>query len=160
MQDEELQVLVKSISLESFGREFKHKATFNNRLRTTGGRYHLESHHLDFNPKIPKHFSIEILEGIIKHELCHYHLHLEKKGYRHRDPDFKRLLKKVNGLRYSPSIELKKGRLVRWVYRCSHCQGKIYRKRRFDLDRYRCGKCMGRLTLEGQEEMNLEGRKL
>lgn len=156
MQDEELQVLVKSISLESFGREFKHKATFNNRLRTTGGRYHLESHELDFNPKILEYFSIETLEGIIKHELCHYHLHIEKKGYRHRDPDFKRLLKKVNGLRYSPSIELKKGRLVRWVYRCSNCQAKIYRKRRFNTDRYRCGKCMGELTLAGQEEITLE----
>ena len=28
---------------------------------------------------------MEELIGIIKHELCHYHLHLEGKGYQHRD---------------------------------------------------------------------------
>ena len=40
---------------------------------------------------------MEELIGIIKHELCHYHLHLEGKGYQHRDKDFKELLKKVGG---------------------------------------------------------------
>ena len=35
------------------------------------------------------------LISIIKHELCHYHLHQEGKGYKHRDQDFKDLLKKL-----------------------------------------------------------------
>ena len=40
------------------------------------------------------------LIGIIKHELCHYHLHLEGKGYQHQDQEFKKLLKKVGAPRF------------------------------------------------------------
>ena len=47
MTQEELQQLVEEISLKSFQRPFKHQAMFNPRLRTTGGRYHLNDHHLD-----------------------------------------------------------------------------------------------------------------
>lgn len=83
---------------------------FNNRLRTTGGRYHLETH-----------------EGVIKHELCHYHLHRGGKGYRHGDQEFKTLLQKVQGLRHTPSIEVKQERILRWAYRCQGCQTVIYR---------------------------------
>ena len=35
-----------------FQKPFLHQATFNRRLKTTGGRYHLASHHLDFNPTV------------------------------------------------------------------------------------------------------------
>lgn len=48
----ELQELVEKISLEFFDKPFQHKAVFNARLKTTGGRYHLNDHHLDFNPKM------------------------------------------------------------------------------------------------------------
>ena len=80
MTPESLQNLVEDLSLRYFNKPFKHKAVFNNRLRTTGGRYHLGTHNLDFNPKILEIFGIDIFIGIIKHELCHYHLHLENKG--------------------------------------------------------------------------------
>ena len=43
---------------------------------------------------------MEELIRIIKHELCHYHLHLEGKGYKHRDQDFKELLQKVGASRF------------------------------------------------------------
>ncbi|EMP3376764.1 TPA: SprT family protein, partial [Enterococcus faecium] len=46
MTQEELQQLVEEISLKSFQLPFKHQAMFNPRLRTTGGRYHLNDHHL------------------------------------------------------------------------------------------------------------------
>ncbi len=106
MKQIELQQYVERISLESFNKPFRHKASFNNRLRTTGGRYHLETHHLDFNPKVLRAYGKETFEGIIKHELCHYHLHLAKKGYRHGDTDFKLLLNEVGALRYTPSLEM------------------------------------------------------
>src|SRR5699024_8863635 len=99
MKQNELQEFVQIISEKYFNKPFNHQAKFNPRLRTTGGRYHLKSHDLDFNPKILETFGIEIFEGIVKHELCHYHLHLENKGYRHRDREFKELLEKVGGLR-------------------------------------------------------------
>lgn len=155
MTDEELEKLVQAISLEYFERSFNHKVTFNRRLRTTGGRYHLNTHNLDFNPKILKVFGLEVFIGIVKHELCHYHLHIENKGYRHRDRDFKELLQKVEGLRYTPSIELEKGILLRWVYSCQRCQEKLYRKRRFNVNQFVCAHCEGRLRLEGQKELKV-----
>ena len=154
MTNEEMTALVKKISRVHFNREFKHEAIFNSRLRTTGGRYHLESHHLDFNPKIIEHFSREILEGIIKHELCHYHLHLEKRGYRHGDTDFKRMLEEVGGLRYTPSFESKEDKVIRLVYRCLECNLKYYRKRKINTKVYCCGQCHGSLLFEGEKEVD------
>jgi SprT-like protein len=43
MNNEELQRWVERVSLESFKRPFKHLATFNGRLKATGGRYQLQS---------------------------------------------------------------------------------------------------------------------
>lgn len=45
--NESLQTYVEDISLTYFGKPFRHRATFNNRLRTTGGRYHIQTHDLD-----------------------------------------------------------------------------------------------------------------
>ena len=42
MTDLELQHLVEELSIKYFERPFVHKAYFNYRLRTTGGRYLLE----------------------------------------------------------------------------------------------------------------------
>ena len=44
LNQNELQTLVEETSLEYFRQPFNHQATFNNRLRTTGGRYHLGTH--------------------------------------------------------------------------------------------------------------------
>ena len=91
MTDEELQRLVEQLSLTAFQRPFTHQATFNRRLRTTGGRYLLATHNIEINPRMIT-AGQDALAGIIKHELCHYHLHLTGKGYMHRDHDFKVLL--------------------------------------------------------------------
>ena len=103
MTDLELQQLVATISMRDFHRPFQHRAYFNARLRTTGGRYQLASLDIDINPKMLTDFDEATLIGVIKHELCHYHLHLTKRGYRHRDADFKRLLAQVDGSRYAPA---------------------------------------------------------
>lgn len=94
MDNLQLQKLVEEISLKDFKKAFRHVATFNPRLRTTGGRYLLRSHNIEINKKYLDERGVGEMIGIIKHELCHYHLHLEKKGYQHRDADFKQLLKK------------------------------------------------------------------
>ena len=44
MNNKMLQKLVETTSLEYFKQPFKHKAYFNSRLRTTGGRYVLSTH--------------------------------------------------------------------------------------------------------------------
>ncbi|MDN6164415.1 MAG: SprT family protein, partial [Tetragenococcus halophilus] len=104
METENLQQLVEEVSLQHFDRPFNHKATFNKRLKTTGGRYHLQTHDLDFNPKVLEKAGETAFIGVIKHELCHYHLHLSGHGYQHKDKAFKQLLQKVGGLRYTPSL--------------------------------------------------------
>jgi SprT-like protein len=148
LEQQELQQLVEKISIESFGKPFKHQAVFNSRLRTTGGRYILETHNIELNPKYYEEWGLSELVGIIKHELCHYHLHLEGKGYKHRDADFKQLLKKVNAPRYCKplkSLEKKKMQQPMHVYVCSRCGHKYVRKRRVNTIRFVCGFCKGKL---------------
>ena len=100
MNEHELQQLTEEISRTSFHREFTHKITYNRRLRSSGGRYLLKSGNIEMNPLVEQELGIEALIGVIKHELCHYHLHQTGGGYRHRDADFKRLLHQVGGSRF------------------------------------------------------------
>lgn len=144
MLDEELQLLVENISLVFFKKKFIHRAYFNSRLRTTGGRYHLTSHDIDFNPRVMERYGLEELIKVIKHELCHYHLHLAGRGYQHKDQDFKNLLNKTGGSRYvRPLIDEKKQ--LYHQYQCVKCQTVILRKRRINTERYVCGNCQGKL---------------
>lgn len=146
MNDEQLQKLVEQISMEYFGLPFKHKATFNKRLRTTGGRYLLHTSNIEINPKQYEFFGEEELIGIIKHELCHYHLHLQGKGYMHKDRDFKLLLKKVGGSRYcQPLNKEEKKERKKHLYICTKCFTQFIRLRQINIERYVCGKCRGKL---------------
>lgn len=52
MTDQELQRLIERISIEAFQVPFRHTASFNSRLRSTGGRYMLETHNIEINPHI------------------------------------------------------------------------------------------------------------
>lgn len=153
MKKEELQALVEKISTDFFNRPFRHQAIFNSRLRTTGGRYLLRTHHLEFNPKQLELFGEEEFIKIIKHELCHYHLHIEGKGYKHQDEDFKKLLAEVGGSRFCQLIPGSRRR-SQWVYvyQCKECGQAYPRKRRMNVQRYRCGKCNGRLRLQSKHQ--------
>lgn len=155
MSNEELQMWIEQISLDSFGVPFRHKASFNSRLTTTGGRYFVKSHNIEINPQQLAMFGREETEKIIKHELCHYHLHLAKRGYMHRDADFKQLLAQVGGSRYCQTLPGAKARRTlpyRYKLVCMACGMEYPRKRRPDPKRYRCGKCSGRLKLVAIEE--------
>ncbi|WP_409296570.1 SprT family protein [Peribacillus sp. SCS-26] len=151
MNDQDLQRMVESVSLSVFGKPFKHKALFNPRLRTTGGRYLLKSHNIEINRKYYEQYGESELTGIIKHELCHYHLHLEGRGYKHRDQDFRKLLSETGSPRFCQSLpqQKKEKRRKQLRYMCSGC-GQIYiRKRRVDTTRFVCGKCKGKLIYMG-----------
>lgn len=144
LTDNQLQGMVEEISITSFGKKFQHRAFFNRRLKTTGGRYHLNSHNIDFNPKVFELYGETELMNVIKHELCHYHLHIEGRGYQHKDAEFKSLLKQTGGSRYvRPLVEQKTQSYHQ--YQCEKCQTLILRKRRINTQRYVCGKCRGRL---------------
>ncbi len=148
MNDSELQLLVEKISTQIFGKPFSHKASFNHRLRTTGGRYLLGTHNIEINKKYLELLGEKELIGIIKHELCHYHLHLEGKGHQHRDKDFKRLLKKVGAPRFCnqlPEARAKRSAKKILIYQCTNCQLSYQRRRSIDTGKYVCGKCGGKL---------------
>jgi SprT-like protein len=150
MENEEIQKLVEELSITYFQRPFLHQATFNPRLRTTGGRYLLKTSNIELNKLYYMEYGIEELRGIILHELCHYHLHLMKKGYKHQDKDFKDLLKKVGAPRYCKPLSSIKKRTISYKYRysCTKC-GQIYlRKRKIDLKRFVCGRCKSTLKQE------------
>lgn len=149
MTNEQLQAWVEEISLRFFGRPFKHRATFNRRLSSTGGRYFLNTHHIDIAWKQFEYYGKEEVEKIIKHELCHYHLHLMNRGYRHRDPEFKTLLKQVGGRRYCQALPVtyRRKEPYRYLIHCTACQAMYRRKRRMDTRKYVCGKCQGKLNI-------------
>lgn len=148
MDDKELQQWIERVSLQYFKRPFLHRATFNRRLRTTGGRYFMRSHNIDISWHQYEAFGAEEVEKIIKHELCHYHLHLQRKGYKHQDDDFKKLLAEVGGTRYCQSLGMrKKAQAYRYKLECISCGTSYMRKRRMDPSKYACGKCRGRLRL-------------
>ncbi|MEH7418082.1 SprT family protein [Neobacillus drentensis] len=148
MDQKELQILVEKLSHEYFGKPFKHTALFNLRLRSTGGRYLLGTHNIEINKKYLEQLGEEELIGIIKHELCHYHLHLEGRGYQHKDPEFKFLLKKVGAPRFCnqlPERSVKRTAKKVLIYQCINCKTTYQRKRSINTSRYVCGKCRGKL---------------
>ncbi|MGE8081920.1 SprT family protein [Peribacillus loiseleuriae] len=157
MENQQLQKLVEEISLKDFARIFRHQAFFNSRLRTTGGRYLLRSHDIEINKKYYDERGIEELIGIIKHELCHYHLHLEGRGYQHKDADFKKLLKQVGAPRFCTPLSTDKNKIKQdqkiYQYACKLCSQLYSRKRRINTTRYVCGTCKGKLFLVDSKEV-------
>lgn len=148
MRDEDLQQWVEKLSEEYFQRPFLHQAKFNARLRSTGGRYFTTNHNIEISRLQYETHGPDEVERIIKHELCHYHLHLMKRGYRHRDQDFKNLLKSVGGSRFCQALPIPR-KTVPYKYRleCVNCKTEYYRKRKMNPRRYACGKCGGKLKL-------------
>lgn len=147
MTNEELTKLVQKISLKYFQRSFKNKAFFNSRLRTTGGRFHLKSEDIDINPKILEVYDETILVGVIKHELCHYHLYQQNLDSNHRSYQFKKLLRDVNGLRYVPVLNKRNYK----IYKCSNCNQEYKRVKKLNIRRYACGKCGKKLVFDREE---------
>ena len=108
----------------------------------------LKDGHLDFNPKLYEEHGLETFRKIVRHELCHYHLYFQGKGYKHVDRDFKDLLAKVEGLRYAPKMQGQKEKY--YLYQCQSC-GHIYRrKRRVNTQKFGCGLCRGKLIFLNQ----------
>ncbi|GKQ43145.1 protein SprT [Companilactobacillus sp. RD055328] len=145
MTDNELTQLVQRISKNSFGKEFNNIAKFNNRLRSTGGRFHLKDGHIDINPKVLERYDEKTLEGIIKHELVHYHLYYSGGKHYHSSPAFKALLKQVGGSRYAPELTPKKRKTYK-IYQCKKCGLEYKRIKKINTWRFVCGKCRGRLV--------------
>ena len=148
MEELDLQLLCQEISKKYFHKEFRHHITYNARLKSSGGRYILKTGNIEINPKVENILGKEVLIGVIKHELCHYHLHQEGKGYRHQDRDFKMLLREVGGHRFVERMEP-----YRYVYACNSCGATFHRMRKIDTKKFRCGRCRGNLVLDSTSEL-------
>ena len=147
MKETELQQLCQEISMKYFHKAFCHQILYNDRLKSSGGRYLLKTGNIEINPKVETILGREILIGVMKHELCHYHLHQEGKGYRHQDRDFKMLLREVGGHRFIERMEP-----YRYVYYCKSCGATFHRMRKIDTDKFHCGRCRGSLILDFSSE--------
>lgn len=141
-----LEELVNKLSMVYFKKPYIDEVRFNSRLRTTGGRYIPSKRLIELNPKYAIEMSTEEFQGIIKHELCHYHLHIEGKGYKHGDADFKQLLKETNSPRYCRPLPSEESS-YKYHYICKKCEMLYKRKRRINTAKYRCGKCRGEIHL-------------
>lgn len=146
LNDKELFKLVNDLSLKYFAKPFKHDVTFNHRLRTTGGRYIPVKKVIELNPRYVLEMDEDEFTGIIKHELCHYHLHIEGRGYKHGDPEFKNLLKQTASPRHCSPLPSQK-KEFKYKYICRNCNYEYKRIRKVDIKKYRCGKCKGELIL-------------
>ena len=142
MEELDLQLLCQEISKKYFHKEFRHQITYNSRLKSSGGRYILKTGNIEINPKVETILGKDVLIGVIKHELCHYHLHQTGGGYRHRDADFKRLLHQVGGSRF-----VERMKEPNFLYECVNCHQRYPRMRKMNTSRYVCGKCRGKLIL-------------
>lgn len=142
----ELNSYVNEISLMYFNKPFKHDVYFNHRLRTTGGRYIPKSNVIELNPKYVLELGENELVGIIKHELCHYHLHIEGKGYGHGDKEFKELLRRTGSPRHCQALPSAEKKYI-YEYICTECSYQYKRMRRVNVNKYYCGKCRGKLKL-------------
>lgn len=149
MDNSQLQRLVEEISLQWFAKPFQHIAVFNTRLRTTAGRYIYGPHRIEINPRYHALHDMQELTSTIKHELCHYHLALEKRPFGHGSADFRLLLARVGATRYAkPCPELANKRTQVYLYLCTQCRHIYHRRRRINTRRYVCGKCKGKLFLQ------------
>lgn len=144
MENKALWRWVDQISREWFGKPYEDEVMMNNRLRTTGGRYLPAHRRIELNPKYLSELGEEEFKGIIKHELCHYHLHIEGKGYQHRDPEFRALLKRTGSPRFCKALP-SQYREPNHIYQCKECGYTYKRLKRVNTTKYRCGKCKGKL---------------
>lgn len=136
-----LQALTEVISEKCFNRPFNHVVYFNARLRSTGGRYHIANHNIDINPKMFTEHDLNTLIGVIKHELCHYHLDMNGMNDGH-GKNFKTLLKSVGGSRYAPAPKRK----YENQYFCLNCGvGYVLKGTGYDSGKHKCPDCHRRL---------------
>ncbi|WP_027964896.1 SprT family protein [Halalkalibacillus halophilus] len=144
MENKELQQITEQISQNDFNRPFNDRIIFNPRLRTTGGRYIPTRRIIEINKKYYTELGRDELVGIIKHELCHYHLHIEGKPFHHRSAEFKKLLSQTNAPRFCERLPSEASQST-LIYQCGQCGMKYNRKRKLNTERYRCGKCRGEI---------------
>lgn len=145
LSDEELTRQIQELSIKFFQKPFVDKGRYNNRLRTTGGRYIPSKRLIEINPKYVKEELYNEVIGIIKHELCHYHLHIEGEPFGHGDRAFKDLLRKTNSPRFCKPLPSSVKKEVIHTYICTMCSVVYHRRRRVNIEEVRCGKCNNKI---------------
>lgn len=70
-----------------------------------------------------------------------------RKGYQHKDHDFKMLSNKVQAPRFCQPIQSYEER-ANYIYQCCKCKTTYLRIRKVNTDKMRCGKCGSKLKLK------------
>lgn len=140
MDDEELSERVRQIARETFGREFRGRASFNGRFRTRGGDVDVRRARIRVSRLFAERGGPEVIDGIIKHELCHLFLFEDGLPYSHRAREFRRLLEQAGAPRHLPRTiaDQRVARYMRYYYRCPACGARFAATRRARL---KCPAC-------------------
>jgi len=146
LNEEKLFELTNTLSKQFFKKPFMHQVVYNYRLRTTGGRYIPAKKTIEINPKYVMEMDKDECIGIIKHELCHYHLHIAGKGFKHGDKEFKQLLKATGAPRHCKALPSSENK-YKHQYICRSCERVYLRVRQVNVNKYKCGKCKGHIYL-------------
>ena len=150
LTNEGLLELTKKIADGSFHRKFKGTIKYNNRLTRTGGyttccKLKEGETNIDISFQHAKYLGKRELVGIIKHELCHYFLYIDKLPCDHKDATFISLAKQAGA-------PLHCGRLNKYLYYCPHC--KAYR---VSISKFQnislCGKCSHVVSYIGKNKL-------
>ena len=72
-------------------------------------------------------------------------MHITGRGYKHRDRDFRELLKKVGAPRFCKRIINEEKEKKVYMYECMECSLQYVRRRQINTKRYVCGNCKGKL---------------
>ena len=125
----------------------------NNRLRSTLGRYVIDSNdipiRIELSGNVLTYGNKETIIGVLKHECIHYAYHVQGKNMHDGDPEFELALKRFN----APSTEtLKVGKY--YVFECEQCK-KVGESRLKRLavhpSNYRTSCCKAKLRLTGEK---------
>ena len=144
MTNQELQRLVEHISLESLV-SFSSSSLVQCQAADTGGRYQLKDHSIEINPKMLTDYGEATLVGIIKHELCHYHLHLAGNLDNTAHGRFENCCNR-SVVAVCTGTKIVQPNHAAGNCMCQHCGQKYYRARRIDVSKMVCGRCHGRLV--------------
>lgn len=125
----------------------------NNRLRSTLGRYVMDSHgepiRIELSGNVLMYGKKETIIGVLKHECIHYAYHIQGKNMQDGDPEFELALKHLN----APSTEtLKVGKY--YLYECEQClqigESRLQRLANRPDD-YRTSCCRAKLRITGKK---------
>lgn len=154
LKHEELLKVCKYYMYELWGEKFDLPLKISKQLTKVLGYFShtsisMQPIELKFSYNLLANYKLSTIESVIKHELCHYHLFINKKPYTDGHPVFEKELKRIGG----STTNTVKHSGERYLCVCKGCGGICgsYSSKGAAtrcIKNYRCGKCKFDLRLE------------